>query len=581
MQTTINLQQKRWKLKTPDEGHVMRLAEDFPSLSPALWRLLALRGISNFDEAKKFFRPQLSYLHDPFLMKGMHKAVNRIDAAINAEEKIMVFGDYDVDGTTSVAIVYSFLSKRYKGHLTYYIPHRYREGYGVSDRAIDYAIAQGYKLIITLDCGIKSASLIKKAQENGIDVIVCDHHLPDDNLPPALAILNPKQKDCNYPFKELSGCGIGFKLIQALVAKWDLPKNTAYEYLDLVATSIAADIVPMDGENRILATFGLKKVNENPCLAIEVLKKVTGITKPMCIEDLVFVIGPRVNAAGRMDDARKAVEMFLCTDPEKTEILARELHTDNIGRKEVDKTITEEALELIRGDADRLAKKSTVVFMPHWHKGVIGIVASRLIEHYYRPTIVLTQSNGRVSGSARSVSGFNIYEAIHECRDLLENYGGHYFAAGVTMQSAMVDSFCLKFEEVVSNTIHSDSLLPEILIDAEICLKNITPKFFSILKQFEPCGPTNLHPLFISRNVCDYKGYSRLVKNEHIRFCVQQKDSKPMEGIGFNLAEKFSIVTDGPFDMVYHIEENEHNSKKSLQIKVVDVRPSKNEISMI
>ncbi|MBS1689952.1 MAG: single-stranded-DNA-specific exonuclease RecJ, partial [Bacteroidetes bacterium] len=420
---------KRWTLKPAEERNITALS-DALKIHPALCRLLAVRGISDYDTAKTFFRPELSQLHDPFLMKGMHTAVKRITDAMEWHERIMVYGDYDVDGTTAVSVVYSFLRKHYKGELSFYIPHRYREGYGVSKAGIDYAHANGYTLLITLDCGIKSAELIKYAQSLSIDVIVCDHHLPDNQLPPAVAILNPKQSDCKYPYKELSGCGIGFKLITALAQHWKLPADDVYQYLDLVATSIAADIVPIDGENRVLAHFGLKKVNESPSLAIHTLKELAGVQKPLRISDLVFVIGPRVNAAGRMDDARKAVEFFIETDAEKIIPLAAALHSDNFDRKEVDKNITQEALSLIQNDDVMIQRKSTVLYQPHWHKGVVGIVASRLIDHYYRPTIVLTSSNDKVTGSARSVSGFNIYEAIHECRELLENYGGHFYAAG-------------------------------------------------------------------------------------------------------------------------------------------------------
>ena len=423
--------EKRWTVKPASEETIKKLGEDL-KVNPAICRVLALRGVTDYESARLFFRPELSHLHDPFLMKGMKKAVDRINEGIEWHERIMVYGDYDVDGTTAVSLMYSFLKNKYSGPLSYYIPHRYKEGYGISKQGIDYAHGNGYTLLITLDCGIKSAEMITYAQSLGIDVIVCDHHLPDDHLPPAFAILNPKQKDCQYPYKELSGCGIGFKLAQALAMHWKQPMESVYQYLDLVATSIAADIVPMDGENRILAYYGIKRINESPCLAISTLKELGGVTKPLSISDLVFVIGPRVNAAGRMDDARKAVEFFIETDPDKIPALAAALHSDNDDRKEVDKITTEEALAIIDGDEKMRSRKSTVLYRAHWHKGVVGIVASRLIDHYYRPTIMLTNANGKATGSARSVSGFNIYEAIHECRDLLENYGGHFYAAGMT-----------------------------------------------------------------------------------------------------------------------------------------------------
>ena len=495
--------EKRWTLKPADEAIVARLSEEL-KVSPAICRILALRGVKDYESAKLFFRPLLSQLHDPFLMKGMKKAVERISEGIEWHERIMVYGDYDVDGTTAVSLVYSFLKKKYSGELAYYIPHRYREGYGISKQGIDFAHGNGYTLMITLDCGIKSVEMITYAQSLGIDVIVCDHHLPDANIPPAYAILNPKQTDCKYPYKELSGCGIGFKLAQALAMHWKMPAEEVYTYLDLVATSIAADIVPIDGENRILAHFGVKRINESPCLAISTLKELGGVTKPLSITDLVFVIGPRVNAAGRMDDARKAVEFFIETDPEKIPALASALHSDNDDRKEVDKSTTEEALAILDGDIALQQRKSTVLFRPHWHKGVVGIVASRLIDHYYRPTIMLTSANGKATGSARSVSGFNIYEAIHECRHLLENYGGHFYAAGMTMAENRVADFIAAFEQIVSATITPEQLIPEIVIDAEIPLSLVKPSFYNLIKQFEPFGPANMKPVFMTRGLYDY-----------------------------------------------------------------------------
>lgn len=565
--------EKRWTLKPAEQDSVNQIFKAL-NIHPALCRILALRGVKDYDSAKAFFRPELSHLHDPYLMKGMDKAVQRITEAIEWNERVLIYGDYDVDGTTSVAVVYSFLRKQYKGQLEYYIPHRYREGYGVSKEGIDYAHANGFSLLITLDCGIKSAELIAYAQSLGIDVIVCDHHTPDETLPPALAILNPKQVDCPYPYKELSGCGIGFKLITALALRWNLPEEEVLQYLDLVATSIAADIVPIDGENRVLAFYGVKKVNENPSLGIKVLKEMAGVTRTLSVADLVFVIGPRVNAAGRMDDARKAVELFIEPDPEKIQALADALQSDNIDRKEVDKNITEEALALIQGDDAMTARKSTVLYQEHWHKGVVGIVASRLIDYYYRPTIVLTLSNDKVTGSARSVSGFNIYEAIHACRDLLENYGGHFYAAGMTMHPDNVTEFVEKFEEVVSQSIPPELLIPEIEIDAEILLSDIKPAFYNIIKQFEPFGPTNLRPVFITKRVYDYQGYSRVVKEQHIKFVVHQHKGVIIDGIGFGMADKFDVVQKGAFDIVYTLDENEFNGTTKLQMKVVDVRPS-------
>jgi len=562
---------KRWTLNPANEETVNRLQEGL-KISPAICRVLALRGVYDYESAKLFFRPELAHLHDPFLMRGMKKAVQRISDAIEWHERILVYGDYDVDGTTAVSLMYSFLKKNYNGDLAYYIPHRYREGYGISKQGVDFAHANGYTLMITLDCGIKAVEVIAYAQSMSIDVIVCDHHLPDEHVPPAFAILNPKQKDCTYPYKELSGCGIGFKLASALNIHWKQPMENVYQYLDLVATSIAADIVPIDGENRILAYYGIRRINESPCLAISTLKELAGVTRPLSITDLVFVIGPRVNAAGRMDDARKAVEFFIETDPEKIPTLAAALHSDNDDRKEVDKSTTEEALAMIEGDLVMLQRKSTVLYQPHWHKGVVGIVASRLIDHYYRPTILLTSANGKATGSARSVSGFNIYEAIHECRDLLENYGGHFYAAGMTMSEDNVAAFITKFEQIVSATITAEQQVPEIEIDAEIPLSFVKPAFYNLIKQFEPFGPANMKPVFVTRGLHDHQGKSTVVKEQHLRIVATQEHGQITEGIGFGLGDKYDIVRNGPFDMVYNIEENEYNGNTKLQVKVIDVR---------
>jgi single-stranded-DNA-specific exonuclease len=564
---------KRWALKPADKNIIDTLSKAL-NIHPALCRLLCLRGINDFDSAKKFFRPDLNQLHDPFLMKGMKKAVARIMDAVEWNERVLIYGDYDVDGTTSVAVMYSFLRERYKGQLSFYIPHRYREGYGVSKQGIDFAIANGYTLMITLDCGIKSVELVTYAKENGIDVIICDHHTPDETLPPAFAILNPKQVDCPYPFKELSGCGIGYKLICALAQEWKLPTETTTCYLDLVATSIAADIVPVDDENRVLAYYGIKMANENPSLSIKTLKDISGLIKNITLSDLVFAIGPKINAAGRMDDAKKAVDLFIEKDPEKIMAFAAELMSDNTDRKEVDKNITEEALSILENDPKLSAKKSTVLYKEQWHKGVVGIVASRLIDYCYRPTIVLTKSNGKISGSARSVMGFNIYEAIHKCSELLENYGGHFYAAGITMTPENLPLFVSKFEEVVAASIEPQMLTPEIEIDAEIELEDIKPAFYNIIKQFEPFGPTNMRPVFCTRNVQNFQDNSRIVKEQHIKFVVSNGRGTVIDGIGFKLADKFRYTSPGSFDIVYTLDENEFNGITKLQMKVIDIRPA-------
>ncbi len=563
--------QKRWKILTADKEKATALQEAL-KVHPILCNILVQRGLDTFEKTKDFFRPQLSALHSPWLMKDMEKAVERIITAINHNERILVFGDYDVDGTTSVASMYQFL-KKIHSNIDFYIPHRYREGYGVSKAGIDYAKENGITLIISLDCGIKSADLIAYAKELGIDFVVCDHHLPDELLPPAVAILNPKQTDCNYPYKELCGCGVGFKLMCALTERLNLPLEAAYEYLDLVATAIAADIVPITDENRILAFYGLKKVNSNPNNGIKALIKLSGLEKELHITNLVFMIAPRVNAAGRMDDAKKAVQLFIATTDEEAFAFAEILHSDNTDRKEADKTITEEALALILENDGWINRRSTVVFQPHWHKGVVGIVASRLIDTYYRPTIVLTKSGDYAAGSARSVPGFNLYEAIHACREHLLGYGGHFAAAGMTLELDKVDAFREKFEEVVAATITDDLLIPEIIIDAEIALKDIKQSFYDIIAQMEPFGPENMRPVFVAKKVKD-SGWSKIVKEQHLRFSVMQ-DNVTITGIGFGMADKFSLMEKQALvDIVFTINLNEWKEEKNLQLMVIDVRRS-------
>ena len=565
--------QKRWNILPGNEQKTNAL-HDALKINPILCRILVQRGVDNYDLAKKYFRPQLSDLHDPWLMKDMDLAVHRIFEAFSRKEKILVYGDYDVDGTTSVACMFNFLQKIYHPQLIdFYIPHRYREGYGISRMGIEFAKEHGFSLVISLDCGIKSTDLIAYASTLDIDFIVCDHHLPDATLPPSVAILNPKQKDCPYPYKELCGCGVGFKLITALSQHIGLPDEDYYCYLDLVATAIAADIVPMTGENRILAYFGLKKVNESPNNGIKALIHLSALKKELLINNLVFMIAPRVNAAGRMDDARKAVQMFIAPSYEEALTFAEQLHADNTDRKEADSSITEEALSIIENDEALLKRKSTVVFKSHWHKGVVGIVASRLIEKYYRPTIVLTQSGELVSGSARSVSGFNLYEAIHACREHLIGYGGHFAAAGMTLLPEQLESFSLKFEEIVSSTIDPLLLIPEIVVDSQIQFRDLTTSFYNILKQMEPFGPENMRPVFLAKKVID-SGYSKIVKDAHIKFSVKQ-DNTIFSGIGFNMVDKFLLLKTGqPVDIIFTVDENEWNGEKNLQLKVIDLKLS-------
>jgi single-stranded-DNA-specific exonuclease len=563
--------QRRWKILSADKQKADSLKQSL-KISSVICNILVQRGIETYEQSKDFFRPQLEQLHDPWLMKDMDKAVERIVTAVNNNEKILVFGDYDVDGTTAVSCMYSFLKKIYS-EVEFYIPHRYREGYGISKLGIDFAKENGYTLIISLDCGIKSVDLIQYAKELGIDFVVCDHHLPDETLPPAVAILNPKQKDCNYPFKELCGCGVGFKLISALAPQFSLPDSDAYEYLDLVATAIAADIVPMVGENRILAYYGLKKANENPNNGIKALGFLSGLKQELHINNLVFMIAPRVNAAGRMDDARKAVQMFIAESYDEALRYAEMLHSDNTERKEADLNITDEALTIILSNDGWVDKKSTVVFKSTWHKGVVGIVASRLIEHYHRPTIVLTQSGDYAAGSARSVPGFNLYEAVHACREHLIGYGGHFAAAGLTLELDKIDAFRVKFEEIVSSTIHPELLIPEIVIDAEITFSDIQWPFYNIIQQMEPFGPENLRPVFVAKKVWN-TGYSKIVKEEHIKFSLKQNNII-FTGIGFKMADKFHLLQmPKPIDIVFKIDENEWNGNKTLQLRVIDFRSS-------
>lgn len=563
--------EKRWRINHYANDKAATLFKEL-KIHPTLCAILVQRGIETFDQAKAFFRPQLTDLHDPFLMKDMQKAVDRILQAFADGEKILVFGDYDVDGTTAVSCMYQFL-KKHHAQTEFYIPHRYREGYGISRKGIDFAFENKYTLIISLDCGIKSVELIQYAKELGIDFIVCDHHLPDDELPPAVAILNPKQWNCPYPFKELCGCGVGFKLITALCRALHLPDEIAFTYLDLVATAIAADIVPIIGENRILAYYGLQKANRNPNFGIKALSYLSSFQKQFHITNLVFIIAPRVNAAGRMDDARKAVMMFIADSYEEAMHWAEQLNADNTTRKEADSNITEEALALIQGDEVLLGRKSTVLYQPHWHKGVVGIVASRLIDHFYRPTIVLTQSGDYVAGSARSVAGFNVYEAIHQCKDLLLGYGGHFYAAGMTLETDKVDAFCQRFEEVVEATIHPELLIPEIVIDAEIRFSDIKRSFYDIICQMEPFGPENMSPTFCARRVYN-TGWSKIVKEAHLRFVLKQ-EAQTLTGIGFNMADKMPLLlANQPLDIVFKIEENEWNGEKNLQLKMIDVRAS-------
>jgi single-stranded-DNA-specific exonuclease len=563
--------EKRWRIKNVDEQKVFELA-DALKVNPLISRILVGRGIDNFSAARFYFRPEISQLHDPWLMKDMDPAVKRILRAVDMKEKILVFGDYDVDGTSSVALTLQMLKKIHDPEsVDFYIPHRHREGYGISKAGIDFAIENKFQLIISVDCGIKSGSLVLYAKENGIDFIICDHHLPDADLPPATAILNPKQPGCNYPYKELCGCGVAFKLITALCQALSIPDENYLMYIDLVAIAIAADIVPMTGENRTLCFLGLKKINENPNHGIRALMSLSGLTAPVSITSLVFMIAPRVNAAGRMDDARKAVLMFVAKEYDESLLFANLLHADNTDRRVADSSITEEALAMIEGDEYMRNRKSTVLFQSHWHKGVVGIVASRLIEKYYRPTIVLTQSGEFASGSARSVPGFNLYEALHACREWLVGYGGHFAAAGMTLATKNIERFSQKFEQVVSETIDPKFLIPELEVDSVVHFRDIDFQTYRIIEQMEPFGPENAKPVLISLGVKD-AGYSKLVKEKHLRLFLQQ-DDLIISGIAFNMAEKWPLVQSGRLlDIAYTLDINEWNGDKKLQLKIIDIR---------
>lgn len=562
--------EKRWQLKPADPVKTKKLQEAL-KVHPVLCSLLVQRGITDFEEARSFFRPRLEDLHSPWLFKDMDKAVNRISQAIAQKEKVLIYGDYDVDGTTSVASMYLFLQKIHS-QLAYYIPHRYKEGYGVSKAGIDYAIENNFSLIISLDCGIKSVELVQYAKDNGVDFIICDHHLPDDILPNATAILNAKQPDCPYPYKELCGCGVGFKLMCALQEKLELEDNPAFESLDLLATAIAADIVPMTGENRILAYHGLLRANQKPNHGIAALCEQSGLKQELDIQKLVFIIAPRVNAAGRMDEAGKAVELFIAPDRSTALEFATQLHSDNTDRREADRTTTKEALELLNNDPTSNEKKSTVVYQPHWHKGVVGIVASRITEHYYRPTIVLTKSGDIVAGSARSVAGFNLYEAIHACREHLLGYGGHFAAAGMTLEENKVNDFKAAFETVVSRSIQLDQLTPLIEVDLEVSLSDLNLSLYKLIGQMEPFGPENLRPVFWTRQLKN-TGYSKIVKEEHIRFSVTDGNTT-FSGIGFGLAKKFHLLQQSNFDLAFTIDENDYNNQRTLQLRVLDIKAS-------
>jgi single-stranded-DNA-specific exonuclease len=568
--------EKRWNIKYKSNNEAVSNLQTALNVDRVVATLLYHRNVTTFDQAKYFFRPELRSLHDPFLMKDMDKAISRIEKAIKKGEKILVFGDYDVDGTTAVATVYSFFKKFYS-ETAYYIPDRYKEGYGISFKGIDFAKENGYSLIIALDCGIKAIDKIEYANSKGIDFIICDHHLPGDELPKAVAVLDPKRNDCQYPYKELSGCGIGFKLIQAFAQKNDIPEKAYHKYLDLVATSIAADIVPITGENRILAFYGLEKINNDPRPGLQALISTNNINKGLNITSLVFIVGPRINAAGRLEHGSKAVELLVCEDEQEAIEIAKEINTTNTQRKDLDLGTTSEAHLMMENDPLTPHKKSTVLFNEGWHKGVIGIVASRLIEKYYRPTIVLTESEGKVTGSARSVRDFDVYSAIERCNDLLEQFGGHKFAAGLTLKKENIEAFRTKFEEVVSSSITPEQLIPQIDIDTEIELHEINDKIIRILKQFAPHGPENMMPLFVCKNVLD-TGWAKIVGTNHLKLEVFQSANPNFrfQAIAYDKGDFLNIFQRKiPADIVFKIQENEYKGNVSIQLVIEEIRVGK------
>lgn len=564
------MQNYRWHIKEADEAIVQHLKEEL-KISEVLCRLLVQRGVTTYDEAFRFFRPKISHIHDPFLMKDMDKAVNRINEAIEKNEKVLIYGDYDVDGTTAVTLVYTYFKDKLHA-IEHYQPDRYKEGYGISIDSIEYAAANDFKLIIALDCGVKAVEKVAYANSKGIDYIICDHHLPGEQLPDAVAVLDQKRADCSYPYKELSGCGIGFKLVQAFAQQNNLDEGEVYHLLDLLAVSIAADIVPITGENRVLTYFGLQLLNEKPRAGFKALLKTADCEKQLSITDLVFVIAPRINAAGRIKHANYAVELLLENDWSEALAKAIAINEHNTTRRDLDKDITADALAMLEDDSTFADRRSTVVYSEDWHKGVIGIVASRLIENYYKPTIVLTKSNGKVVGSARSVIGFNIYEALQACEDTMIQFGGHKYAAGMTMTEEQVPLFKAKFEEVVAATIQPESLQPVINIDAELEFSNINDKFFDIVEQMAPFGPGNLRPVFITTAVRD-SGNSRIVKADHLKLEVFKSGQRNMKGIAFGLAKKLeSIQRKTQFDVCYQLQMNEWKGYRNVEMMVKDIR---------
>ena len=565
----------KWELsEASDTGKVDRLAAEV-GIDRVLAELLVKRGVETFEQARAFFRPSLDGLHDPFLMKDMDAAVERLHTAISGGEKILVYGDYDVDGTTAVSLVYSYI-RRFTDKVDFYIPDRYDEGYGVSLKGIDWATEGDFRLIITLDCGIKAIDKVEYARSRGVDVIICDHHLPEERLPAAVAVLDPKREDCDYPFDDLSGCGVGFKLVQAYSMKYGVAFESLTPLLDLLVVSIASDLVSMVGENRILAHFGLKQLNSSPCNGLLALINLCKIDPGhITIDDIVFKIGPRINAAGRMDSGRYAVQLLTATDIQSAMKIGEKINESNNERKSIDREITKEALEMVQNGQSLSKGNATIVYNPQWNKGVVGIVASRLVEAYYRPTVVLTKSNGFVTGSARSISGFDLYEAIESCADLLENFGGHVYAAGLTMKEENLEEFARRIDAFVEKHVNDNMLTPVVQVDARLDFSQITPKFFRILKQFQPFGPGNHNPVFMTENVYD-AGTGRMVGagGMHLKLDLVQETQyfHPIPAIAFNMSQFYDYIREGnPFDVCYTIVENYYRGNSSIQLRIRDL----------
>ena len=581
---------KRWVIKPQGDARIIDELAVALDIDKNLANLLAQRGIETFEQARDFFRPDLTQLHDPFLMKDMDKAVTRIREAFRKDEKILIYGDYDVDGTTAVALVYTFI-KQFYSKVDFYIPDRYSEGYGISLKGIDFAAENGFTLILALDCGIKAIEKIEYALGKGVEFIIGDHHRPGDELPKACAVLDPKRADCEYPYKELSGCGIGFKFCQALAQETGFPFEKLSKFLDLVVVSIASDIVPITGENRILAYYGLKLLNSKPRPGLEAILQFSNIrrrdsaitntkgnsflfSKELTISDLVFLVGPRINAAGRIESGKNSVELLISKDLTTANKIAEQINKNNTERKNLDTLITQQALEMINNDVAQANNRTTVVYHPDWHKGVIGIVASRLTEYYYRPTVVLSMSNELITGSARSIKDFDIYDAIDSCSDLLEHFGGHKYAAGLSLKPENLQAFRERFEAFVSKSITEDQLIPEIEIDSMLRLNSINSKFYRVLKQFAPFGPGNMSPVFETEGVID-AGNAKIVGNNHLKLSVVHPDISgyPISAIGFQLGQYYQNISEGMrFDICYHVEENEWNGVTSLQLNLKDIK---------